>query len=155
MACILKSCLWRLDSSCKNEQGEQERTFSDCRAGGTLRARPYTHYRVEPKPASLQVRRRGSQSLEWRSGTRKSVSWMRIDTKVVGPLMVARVTGEGLMVDQNEVAVVWVTREAQAKADRRPWTVAGTVARVTRRLCLPSISPTPTPPHPTPRAIAE
>lgn len=41
MACILKSCLWRLDSSCKNEQGEQEKTFSDCRAG-TLRARP-TH----------------------------------------------------------------------------------------------------------------
>lgn len=35
------------------------------------------------------------------------------------------------MVDQNEIAVVWVTKEAQAKADRRPWTVAGTVARVT------------------------
>lgn len=33
MACILKSCLWRLDSSCKNEQGEQERTFSDFRTG--------------------------------------------------------------------------------------------------------------------------
>lgn len=67
--------------------------------------------------------------------------------------MVARVTGEGLMVDQNEVAVVWVTREAQAKADRRPWTVAGTVARVTRRLCLPSVDPSqspPPPPHPIP-----
>lgn len=74
--------------------------------------------------------------------------------------MVARVTGEGLMVDQNEVAVVWVTREAQAKADRRPWTVAGTVARVTRRLCLPSVDPNqspplPPPPHPTLHAIAE
>lgn len=33
--------------------------------------------------------------------------------------MVARVTGEGLMVDQNEIAVVWVTGEAQAKADYR------------------------------------
>lgn len=29
--------------------------------------------------------------------------------------MVARVTGEALMVDQNEVAVVWVTREAPDK----------------------------------------
>ena len=69
------------------------------------------------------------------------------------PLMVARVTGEGLMVDQNEVAVVWVTREAQAKADRRPWTVAGTVARVTRRLCLLSVHPSQSllpPPHPIP-----
>lgn len=55
------------------------------------------------------------------------------------------------MVDQNEVAVVWVTREAQAKADRRPWTVAGTVARVTRRLCLPSVDPSQSPhPHSTP-----
>lgn len=33
--------------------------------------------------------------------------------------MVARVTGEGLIVDQNEIAVVWVTREALAKADHR------------------------------------
>lgn len=64
------------------------------------------------------------------------------------------------MVDQNEVAVVWVIREAQAKADWRPWTVAGTVARVTRRLCLPSVHPSQSPlpsPHPIPprAAIAE
>lgn len=38
---------------------------------------------------------------------------------MVGPPVVARVMGEGLMVDQNEIAVVWVTREAQAKADHR------------------------------------
>lgn len=49
----------------------------------------------------------------------KSVDRLRTDTRVVGPPVVARVTGERLMVDQNEIAVVWVTREAQAKADHR------------------------------------
>lgn len=69
----------------------------------------------------------------------KILGRIRTQTRVMGPLMVARVMGEGLMVDQKEIVVVWVTTEAQAKADHRPWTVAGTIARVTRRLCLPSV----------------